>query len=253
MPPRTILITGANRGLGFSILQALATHSPSDHFILAARNAKNATSAVEELRKLGLQAEIDIIELNVASESSIKKAEEGVRKRHGRFDILVINAGIAIAEGPDSSNLSRSYAEIFNTNVTGVALMMSTFLPLMKETSQNPRIINISSTRAALSLSTSGALPPLRVIAYSVSKTALNALTVEYGKAEPGVKFYAASPGHCRTTFNGYGGTKYALDGAKVVVELALADKKKYENGFWQLEGDAKGASQVSWWRANIV
>lgn len=247
MPLRTILITGANRGLGFSILQALATQSPSDHFLLAARNAKNATSAVEELRKLGLQAEIDIIELDVASESSIKKAEEGVRKTHGRLDILVNNAGIAIAGGPDRSNLSQSYAEIFNTNITGVALMMSTFLSLMKETSQDPRIINISSARASLSLSTSGALPPSRVIAYSVSKTALNALTIEYAKAEPGAKFYAASPGHCRTAFNGYRRTRHPLDGAKVVVELALADKQNCENGFWQLEGDAKEASQVPW------
>ena len=152
-----------------------------------------------------------------------------------------------MAEGSDHSNLSQSYAEIFNTKVTGVALMMSTFLPLMKETSQDPRITNISSARASLSLSTSGGLPPSRVIAYSVSKTTLNALTVEYAKAEPGVKFYAVSPGHCRTAFNGYRGTKYPLDGARVVVELALADKYKYENGFWQLEGDAKEASQVPW------
>ena len=227
MPPRTILITGANRGLGFSILQALATHSPSDHFLLAARNAKNAILAVEELRKLGLQAEIDIVELDVASESSIKKAEEGIRKTYGRLDILVNNAGIAIAEGPDDSNLSQRYAETFSTNVTGVALMVPAFLPLMKETSQDPRVVNISSARASLSLSASGGLPPSRVISYSVSKTALNALTIEYAKAEPGVRFYAASTGHCRTAFNGYRGTKHPLDGAKVVVELALADKQE--------------------------
>ena len=247
MPPRIILITGANRGIGFSILRALATHSPSDHFLLAARNAKNAASAVEELRKLGLQAEINVIELDVASESSIKIAEERVRKTYGRLDILVNNAGIAIAEEPDHSNLSRSYAETFNTNITGVALMMSTFLPLMKSSSQDPRIINISSARASLSLSSSGSLPPSRVISYSVSKTALNALTVEYAKAEPGVRFHAASPGHCKTAFNDYRGTKDPLDGARVVVELALADKQKYENGFWQLEGDAKEADQVPW------
>ena len=94
---------------------------------------------------MGLQAEIDTIELDVASESSIKKAEESVRKTHGRLDIVVDNAGIAMAEGSDHPNLSQSYAEIFNTNVTGIALMMSTFLPLMRETSRDPRIINISS------------------------------------------------------------------------------------------------------------
>ena len=76
MSPRTILITEANCGIGYSILQALATRSPSDHFLLAARSTKKGNSAVEELRTLGLQAEIDIVELDVTSESSIKVAEE---------------------------------------------------------------------------------------------------------------------------------------------------------------------------------
>ena len=247
MSPRTILITGANRGIGYSILQALATRSPSDHFLLAARSTKNGNSAIEELRTLGLQAEIDVVELDVASESSIKAAEEYVRKKFGGLDVLVNNAGIAILEEADHSNLSKSYAETFNTNITGVALMMSTFLCLMKETSQDPRIINVSSARASLQLSSTGNLPPSRVISYSVSKTALNALTVEYAKAEPDARFYAASPGHCKTAFNGFRGTKDPLDGAKVVVELALAEKGKYANGFWQLEGDDKEASPVPW------
>ena len=84
------------------------------------------------------------------------------------------------------------------------------------------------------------------MISYSVSKTALNALTVGYAKAEPTVAFYAASSGHCKTAFNGFRGTKDPLDGATVIVELALAEQGKYENGFWQLEGDdEKEASRV--------
>lgn len=247
MLPRTILITGANRGIGFSLLQALATRSPSDHYLLAARSTENGQLAIQELRKLGVQAEIDVVQLDVANESSIKEAEQEVRKHYGRLDILVNNAGIAILERPDGSNIQESYAQTFNTNITGVALMMSTYLPLMKESSPDPRIINISSARASLHLSSTGNLPPSRVISYSVSKTALNALTVEYAKAEPTVAFYAASPGHCKTAFNGFRGTKDPLDGAKVVVELALAEKGKYENGFWQLEGDEKEASRVPW------
>lgn len=247
MSPRTILITGANRGIGFSILQALATRSPSDHYLLAARSTENGESAIQELRKSGVQAEIDVLELDVASEPSIKAAEREVQKQYGRLDILVNNAGIAVLEYPDGSNIQESYAQTFNTNVTGVALMMTTFLPLIKERSPDARIINISSARASLHLSSTGNLPPSRVISYSVSKTALNALTVEYAKAEPAVAFYAASPGHCKTAFNGFRGTKDPLDGARVVVELALAERGKYENGFWQLDGDEKEASRVPW------
>lgn len=247
MSPRTILITGANRGIGFSILQALATRSPSDHYLLAARSTKNGELAIQELRKSGVQAEIGVVELDVATESSIKGAEQEVRKKHGRLDILVNNAGIAILESLDSSNIQESYAQTFNINITGVALMMTTFLPILKESPPDARIINISSARASLHLSSTGNLPPSRVISYSVSKTALNALTVEYAKAEPAVAFTAASPGHCMTAFNGFRGTKDPLDGRKLVVELALAEKGKYENGFWQLEDDEKEASRVPW------
>lgn len=247
MSPRTILITGANRGIGFSVLQALATRSPSDHYLLAARSTKNGELAIQELRKSGVQAEVNVVELDVATESSIKGAEQEVRKKYGRLDILVNNAGIAILENSDGSNIQESYAQTFNTNITGVALMMTTFLPLMKESSSDARIINISSARASLHLSSTDNLPPSRVISYSVSKTALNALTIEYSKAEPAVVFHAANPGHCKTAFNGFRGTKDPLDGVKVIVELALAEKGKYENGFWQLEGDEKEASRVPW------
>ncbi len=59
--------------------------------------------------------------------------------------------------------------------------------------------------------------------------------------------FYAASPDHCKTAFNGFRRTKDPLDGARVVVELALAKKRKYQGGFWQLEGDEKEAIRVPW------
>lgn len=76
---------------------------------------------------------------------------------------------------------------------------------------------------------------------------ALGALAVDYAKTEPTVALYAASPGHCRTAFNGFRGTKDPLNGAKVVVRLALTEKGKYENGFGQLEGYEKEAGQVPW------
>lgn len=115
----------------------------------------------------------------------------------------------------------------------------------MMKGSPDSRISTSSSARASLHLSSTGNLLPSRVISHSVSRTALNALTVEYAKAEPTLVFYAASPGRCKTAFNGFGGTKDSLDGAKVVVELVRAEKGNYENGFWQLEGDEKEARRM--------
>ena len=89
---------------------------------------------------MGLQAEINVIELDAASELSIMRAEERVRKTHGRLDILANNARIAIAEKADHSNLSRRYAETLNTNVTGITVMISIFMPLMKSATQNLRL-----------------------------------------------------------------------------------------------------------------
>ncbi len=135
MLPKPILITGANRGIGFSILQALATRSQTDHSLLAARTTESEKSAIQHLPKSGVQAEIDVVELDVANESSIKAAERVVWKQYGRLDILINNAVIAILERADESNTQESYAETFNTKITGAALMMTTFLPLMKEIS----------------------------------------------------------------------------------------------------------------------
>ena len=129
MLPKPILITGANRGIGFSILQALATRSPTDHYLLAARTTESGKSAIQELRKSGVQAEIDVVELDVANGSSMKAAERVVWKQYERLDDLVNNAGIAILERGDGSNIQESYPETFDTNITGVALMMTTFLP----------------------------------------------------------------------------------------------------------------------------
>jgi hypothetical protein len=61
----------------------------------------------------------------------------------------------------------------------------------------------------------------------------------------PGVRFYVASPGHCRTGFNGFRGRKEPGEGARVVVELVLAEEGVYGNGFWEWEEG--GMREVAW------
>ena len=136
------------------------------------------------------------------------------------------------------------YNQIFDTNVTSVGLLTSLCMPLLRNSTE-ARVINISSGRASVHNITSGNLPPTASIPYSVSKVALNILTLEMAKTYPDVDFYAANPGHCKTAFNGYRGAKDPLDGARVVVELAMAEKNRFKPGFWQYEEDTM--SQVRW------
>lgn len=63
---------------------------------------------------------------------------------------------------------------------------------------------------------------------------------LEMAKLESGVLWQAASPGHCKTAFNGWMGKKDPLDGARVVVEL-VADREQGDEGrlgmgFWEFE-----------------
>lgn len=76
MSPRTILITSSNTGLDPSNFQALAKRSPSDHYHHAARSTETGAFAIQELRKLGVQAKIDVVEMDVADGTSVKAVEQ---------------------------------------------------------------------------------------------------------------------------------------------------------------------------------
>ena len=88
-------------------------------------------------------------------------------------------------------------------------------------------------------------------MAYSISKVALNCLTIEAQKAEDArtegkVDFFTVNPGHCKTAFNGYRGTKDPLDGAEVVVRLVAAERGEWKAGSF-LEFEDGGMREVPW------
>lgn len=161
--------------------------------------------------------------------------------------VLINNIAVGLTH-TSFSEMRSAYNQTFDVNVTSVAMAMELFLPLLR---QSPRghIINVSSARASLALSSSGRLPPTVAIAYCASKTALNMLTVEYGKdpANENIVIQSVSPGHCRTAFNNYRGTKDPLDGAKVIVHLVHSGTSNFDNGFWQMEEGDSSPVRVPW------
>lgn len=155
--------------------------------------------------------------------------------------VLINNAGRVERINEESSNVRAHYVDTFNTNVAGVLMIMNAFLPLLEQSVDSSaenevRIINVSSLTGSLNFAANTPFQLTDQIGYSVSKAALNRLTIEYAKLHPKVTFYCLCPGHCKTSLNRYEGWKDPFDGARVVEEFVVAEKGQYPFGFYAHE-----------------
>jgi NAD(P)-dependent dehydrogenase (short-subunit alcohol dehydrogenase family) len=183
----TILVTGANRGIGLALVAQLK--KDGWHVIAACRNPDGA----ERLKTLG----VPILALDVNDENSINKAVAQL----SALDVLVNNAAVFPENGDESLEEMKLewFREAFETNVLGVVRMTRALLPLLRK-SRHPRIVNISSGAGSISDKDDHAY-----YAYSTSKAALNmvtrAIAAEY--KPHGVCVVAMSPGWVQTEMGG--------------------------------------------------
>lgn len=85
-PGQVILCTGANRSLGFVILQATALRHPFATYLLGSRSAQAGEEAIKILKELGVKAQVEVLELDVSKDSSIFAAVETVEAKYGKLD-----------------------------------------------------------------------------------------------------------------------------------------------------------------------
>lgn len=245
---RIVLVTGGNRGIGFAIVKLLAQHTQSPMIVLmGCRNFNQGKEAVKSLHDQGI-SNVHALELDVASDTSIRQALASIKIQYGQLDVLVNNAGYAvIPTAEDSSDLRQALQDIYNVNVSSVAVLTRLALPLLRRSPRGGKVIQIGSARGSINRLADGELPPTVAMGYSVSKTALNALTLQMS-IEPdntGIEFQIASPGHCKTAFNGYRGTRDPEEGATVVVELVTGARRKTKS--WETIGASRELVQVPW------
>jgi NAD(P)-dependent dehydrogenase (short-subunit alcohol dehydrogenase family) len=149
IPPldgKVILVTGGNVGLGKQCILEYARHNPAEIW-LAARNLDKAKVAVEEINaQLSTPTPIKLLELDLASLESVRKAAAKFASESTRLDILMLNAGIMAA--PPGLTVD-GYELQFGTNYLGHALFAKLLLPTMRETASKPeadvRILMITS------------------------------------------------------------------------------------------------------------
>jgi NAD(P)-dependent dehydrogenase (short-subunit alcohol dehydrogenase family) len=84
---KRILVTGGNRGIGLSIIQALAERDKNLIILVAARKLPSAEEAILSLKdNLGLEAQYEAVELDVTNDESIRSCLSDVEKKHKGLD-----------------------------------------------------------------------------------------------------------------------------------------------------------------------
>lgn len=205
-----VLVTGANRGIGLALAEALAERG----WVVFA-GVRDPASA-EVLRAAAGRAapgRIELVPLEVRSDESVRAAVTCVEGKVSALDVLVNNAGVFPEEGGERLEELplRFFAEAFDVNVVGVARVTGAFLPLLGRAAQ-PRVINISSRAGSI-----GMKDEARHYCYSVSKAALNMLTrTMAAEWRPrGIIVVSVTPGWVKTDMGGPGAPLAAAEAAR--------------------------------------
>jgi len=187
---KVALVTGASRGLGWAMAESLARAGA--HVVLNARGGQALDARVSELRAQGLSGE------SVAFDVNDSAAAEGcvadIVARHGRFDILVANAGIN-HRAPITGFELADFQRVMNTNLTSVWVLCRAAAREMIPR-QRGRIIMTGSISAINARPT--------VSAYVASKGAVHSLTKQLAVelAPNNITVNCIAPGFFATEMN---------------------------------------------------
>ncbi|KAF2021439.1 putative short-chain dehydrogenase [Aaosphaeria arxii CBS 175.79] len=231
---KLVLITGANSGIGFELAAQLMSKG-TYHVFLGARSPEKGNAALKDLQSRNLPGSAEFIHIDATDDKTISNAASSVKDSHGKLDILVNNAAVAVVPGSSRQQLNTS----FDTNATGPWVIGETFLPLLKNsTSPSRRVINISSGAGSINrrLDSSSPIYKMQEVQYRASKAALNMVTacqfVEFG--EFGIKVFAYDPGFTVSNLGPYNtkekGARSAEESVRPLVDV-LEGKRDDEAG----------------------
>lgn len=188
---RVAVVTGANRGLGFAIVQRLAESGL--HVVLTARSERAAEQSAEKLAKMSLP--VSSHQLDVTDPASVVRAMADTGHALGRLDVLVNNAAVAIdrQQLASSADMERVRATL-DANIMGAWRCCTAAIPEMMNNGYG-RIVNVTTHLSTFSNMDTGS------VAYRVSKAGLNALTCILSAElhDANILVNAASPGKVDT------------------------------------------------------
>ena len=195
MKEKTVLVTGANKGIGFGIIKHLGLSGWK--VILGARDERRAEKAIGELKAQGIEV-LGWVNIELIDPVSIEQAAKTVNDQFPDLSLLVNNAGIpgdmSVASGATALSDIRATVDV---NFIGTFALTKALLPLLE--TNHGRIANVTVP--------SEVSPYWHPLAYVASKAAQNAMmgvmAMEFRQNGTPVEIFSVHPGPTTTDLNG--------------------------------------------------
>ncbi|KAJ6545466.1 hypothetical protein B0H19DRAFT_1308046 [Mycena capillaripes] len=243
MSPKVVyLITGANRGIGFSLTAVLAARSNTIVFA----GARDPTA--QSLKDLAAKyPNVHAVKLTSGDKADNEAAIAQIQKTAGQLDVIIANAGISNYYGPLATTPISEFHDHYSVNTVGpVVLFQAAHALLLASPTHTPIFAIISSVAGSI-----GGYYPLHAAAYGASKAAANFLVKVLDDEHPSLVALAIHPGWVATDMGNMGAVASGMPQAPVKVEDSVAGilsrvdgatKEKSSGRFWNFgvtEGNA--------------
>jgi NAD(P)-dependent dehydrogenase (short-subunit alcohol dehydrogenase family) len=136
---KTVIVTGANAGVGFET--TLALYEAGANVVLACRSLKKAEEAIIKIQEKNSKGTLEAAVLDLSSLASVKQFSETFIQKHSQLHYLISNAGVMI---PPASKTTEGYELQFGTNFLGHFALTGYLYPLLNATTGS-RIVTVSS------------------------------------------------------------------------------------------------------------
>jgi NAD(P)-dependent dehydrogenase (short-subunit alcohol dehydrogenase family) len=218
---KTALVTGANRGIGLAISAGL-NRLGGIKVLVGSRRTEDGENAVKALGGNTVPVPLDL-----SKSEDLERQVRNIVDVHGSIDILVNNAGV-LEPGNILEIESDQLNHSLQVNFLAPLALIRELVPGMNARRYG-RIVNVSSGWGSFAEGLSGPA------AYSISKAALNALTLSLSKGLPkNVKINSMCPGWVRTRMGGEAAPRTPEEGADTAIWLATLPDDGPSGGFYR-------------------
>ncbi|CAJ0587924.1 unnamed protein product, partial [Mesorhabditis spiculigera] len=237
--PKSVLITGANRGIGLGLVHAYLGLDGVQHVFATARDLPSA----KELKSLS-DPRLHLVQMDVQKDETIKAAAQQVEKVVGAdgLNLLINNAGIWEAYPMDATPNRDIVNRVLDVNGTSQLIVTQYFLPLLRNAASSEdwgvhRAAIIMMSSGAASIVDNGSGSRNGNLAYRLSKAALNQLmkTLAVDLSKEGILVASVAPGHVLTDM---GGKSAEITSCSEMVATFSKWEKQHTGGFFRRNGD---------------